>query len=259
MLLAIDVGNTNTVFALYEGQHQRACWRCRTDARKSADEYAVLLAPLFGMAGALFADVEGVAVASVVPGADGHISDFCRIYLRREPLVADYKTVGVPVDLPDPTEVGADRLINALAVVRGGYRLPAIVLDFGTATTFDVIDARGHYSGGAIAPGVHVSVAALSRAAARLPNAHIERPRQAIGTSTRAAMESGIYWGYIGAVERIVAMLSAELSAAPFVLATGGLAHTFAADLPIIAAIDPDLTLKGLVYLYGDSPDSQLR
>jgi type III pantothenate kinase len=250
MLLAVDIGNTHAVCALYDGAARRGLWRARTDPRRAADEYAALLSVWLSMAGCALADIRAVALGSVVPAAGAHFARFCAAYMpAARLLVADHTTVPVPVALPDPAQVGADRLLNALAIVRAGRPLPAVVVDFGTAVTFDVVDAAGRYAGGAIAPGVDVSAAALSRAAARLPGVPVGRPARAVGTDTRSALEAGLYWGFIGAVERILAEIAAELKAAPFVLATGGLATTFAPDLPGIAEVDPDLTLKGLVDL----------
>jgi type III pantothenate kinase len=249
MLLAIDIGNTSTVFALFKGDALAHSWRCTTIRARSADEYASFLNELFSLANLEWSAVNDIIIGSVVPEADFHIKGFCKKYLHKEPVMVTADIVGIGIDMPKPEEVGADRLINAVAVIEH-YKTPAIVIDFGTATTFDVIDAKGRYAGGAIAPGINLSVEALHNAAAKLPSIEIRKPARAIGKSTVEAMQSGVYLGYIGLIENIVKEIVTEMGSAPFVLATGGLAPLFADNTDTIEAIDDTLTLKGLLKIY---------
>lgn len=248
MLLAIDAGNTNTVFALYDGDALKGVWRCRTEGARTADEYAAWLYQVFTMDGFCFADVKASVIGSVVPDANFNLLTLCRKRFSCEPLIVSAQTVPIKINLPRPEEVGADRLINAYAAVRD-YGSPAIIIDFGTATTFDVVDEQGAYAGGAIAPGPNLSMEALQHAAAKLPRVTIKKPAAVIGTGTVSAMQSGIYWGYVGLIEGLLSRLSAEMKAKPFVIATGGLAGLFAADLPAVNKVDEDLTLRGLYLL----------
>ena len=249
MLLAIDIGNTNTVFAVYEGETLTQEWRAQTMATRTADEYAVFLNELLALAGLKWADFGDVIISSVVPKANFPIQSFCTKFLKREPLFVTKDNVGLEIDLEKPEEVGADRLVNTVAVIQH-YQVPAIVIDFGTATTFDVIDAKGRYCGGSIAPGINLSVSALHAAAAQLPNIDIAAPAHAIGRNTVEAMQSGVYFGYLGLIEGIVARIAQEMGVKPFVIATGGLAPLFAGKTGVIKAVDNHLTLKGLLKLY---------
>ncbi|MGB4058319.1 MAG: type III pantothenate kinase [Alphaproteobacteria bacterium] len=250
MLLAIDIGNTNTVFAVYQGEKSLAHWRCQTVASRTADEYASFLKNLFLLADIDWEKLDDVIVSSVVPDADFHIVNFCKKYLKKTPIMIGLNNVPIKVDLHNPEEVGADRLVNALAV-KTFYKSPAVVIDFGTATTFDVVDKKGRYAGGAIAPGINLSVEALQRAAAKLPRISIKKPPTVIGKNTVEAIQSGIFFGYLGLVERIVAGIAKELGEKkPFVLATGGLAPLFQPHTKIIQKIDDELTLKGLLLVY---------
>ncbi|MCB9980857.1 MAG: type III pantothenate kinase [Rhodospirillales bacterium] len=254
MLLAIDVGNTNIVFAVFDGDTPRDAWRLHTYARRCGDEYAVFLHQVLGMAGLCFADMDDVVISSVVPETHFHLEGFCKKHLHLVPVFITKDHVPITIDMERPEDVGADRLVNALAVkMHYGERVGtsgAIVIDFGTATTFDVIDASGAYAGGAIAPGIDLSVNALHSAASKLPKIGVRKPAQAIGKTTVEAMRSGVYWGYVGLIERITGQISAELGTKkPFVLATGGLATLFE-DAGVIDLIDPDLTLKGLLEIY---------
>ncbi len=246
MLFAIDIGNTNTVFAVYRGEKILATWRCQTVASRSCDEYASFLKGLFSLADIDWKKLDDVIIASVVPDADFHIKGFCEIYLKKKPLMVGPAQVPIKIDLKTPEEIGADRLVNALAVIEF-YKAPAIVIDFGTATTFDVIDAKGRYAGGAIAPGINLSIEALHRAAAKLPKVNIKRPKSVIGKSTVEAIQSGIFFGYLGLIEGIIANISKELGSKPLVLATGGLATLFQPHTKVIHKVDDELTLKGLL------------
>jgi type III pantothenate kinase len=255
MLLAIDAGNTNTVFAVYKGDKLLDLWRCEASATRGADEYAVFLNNLCDLAKIKLTNIEDVIISSVVPEANFHLRRFCQKYLNCTPMLVDDKMVNIPIDLERPEEIGADRLVNAVAVIQH-YRTPAVAIDFGTATTFDVIDAKGHYRGGAIAPGVNLSIDALHRGSAKLPRISVGKPDNVIGTSTVQAIRSGIYWGYTGLIEGILERIEEELGAKPFVLATGGLAPLFARDIPAIQAVDEELTLKGLLYIYKQQQQS---
>lgn len=250
MLLAIDAGNTNIVFAVFDGAERKAAWRCKTDAARTADEYIVFLAQLFQMNRIEFKSIGDVIVSSVVPDVNFslRLMAFQAFGKKAKFVGKEIKDVGIKIRLEKPEEIGADRLVNAVAVL-DHYKAPAIVVDFGTATTFDVVD-KGGFCGGAIAPGANLAISALHMAAAKLPKVSISRPKKAIGTSTVDAMQSGIYWGYVGLVEGMVSRMSAELKTKPLVIATGGLAPLFKGDVPAIDVIDDDLTLKGLVSIY---------
>jgi type III pantothenate kinase len=250
MLLAIDAGNTNTVFAVFTGERPVGSWRLRTEGGRSADEYAGFLHQVFGLSGVDFKQIRAVIVSSVVPETDFHISDLCGKYLGAEPVFVSKDNVPVQVKVERPGDVGADRLVNAVAV-KAHYTVPAIVIDFGTATTFDVIDADGAYAGGVIAPGIDLSVEALHRAASKLPKISVENPGRVIGGSTVQAMRSGIYYGYAGLIEGVVRGIRREMGREDvLVLATGGLAGLFADGSDVIERVDRDLTLKGLYEIY---------
>ena len=251
MLLTIDSGNTNVVFAIYDGEVQRGRWRASSDARRTGDEYAVWLTQLMGLEGLAPAQVEGAVVANVVPASSHALETLCERYFRCEPLVIDTPGVdlGIEVRIANVAGVGADRLANAVAAhhLHGG---PVIVVDFGTATTFDVVGADGAYEGGVIAPSVKHSVEALHRAAALLPRVPVERPATVIGKDTVPAMKSGIYWGYVGLIEGLVARIKTEYGGPMRVVATGGLAPVYAQASDVIDEVDPDLTLRGLTIIY---------
>lgn len=250
MLLAIDAGNTNVVVALHNGERIVHSWRCKTDAARTADEYAAWLYQLFTIEGLSFADVSGTIISSVVPDANFNLVKFCRDRFASEPvLVNNQYDLGIEVKITNPKEMGADRLLHAMAI-RVHYQYPAIVVDFGTSTTYDVIDETGAHCGGVISPGVNLSMAALHEAAAKLPKISIKRPPSAIGRDTVGAMQSGIYWGVIGAVDGLIRKLSEEMGVKPFVIATGGLSPLFAGAIDAIDAYDEDLTMKGLIASY---------
>ncbi len=257
MLLAIDVGNTNTVFAVYNKNGvQKGSWRCTTHAARTTDEYGVFLNQIFMLEGIELKSLSRAIISSVVPEANFHLRGFCAKYLKSDPVMVDANVAGIEVDLDHPEEVGADRLVNAVAV-KAFYKYPAIVIDFGTATTFDVIDGQGRYSGGAIAPGINLSIEALNRAASKLPKVSVKKPPGVIGKNTVGAIQSGIYWGYLGLIEGLVEKISVELEAKPFVIATGGLAPLFAKDTDSIDEVDDNLTLKGLLEIYKNTtPES---
>jgi len=251
MLLAIDSGNTNIVFAVFDGDHLRGEWRTSTNAERTADELGVWLTQLLTIEGLRREDIHAAIIASVVPAMMFNLKTLCRRYFGCEPRVVgtDGVDLGLSILLDRPEEVGADRLVNAVAAHRR-YQGALIVIDFGTATTFDVVDQSGNYCGGAIAPGINLSLEALHMAAAQLPRVAIGRPRQVIGKSTVPAMQSGIFWGYISLIEGLVRRIKDEYGGEMTVVATGGLAPLFADASPVIDALDADLTLRGLLEIH---------
>ena len=249
MLLVVDVGNTNIVLGVYRGQSIVATWRLSTDARRMADEYAALLHSLFTSAGLSFRDVRAIAVASVVPPLITVFQELAQRFFEREPfLVGPGVKTGVRVQFENPKEVGADRVANALACYRR-YGGPAVVIDLGTATTFDAISAEGDYLGGDIAPGITIAADALFQRTARLPRIELVAPKTAIGRTTVSGMQSGIVFGYVGLIEGMVARFKRELGPAR-VIATGGLARVIARETPLIEVVDPNLTLDGIRMIY---------
>ncbi len=255
MLLAVDAGNTNVVFAVHDGTEWRGRWRIATRADRTSDEYAVWLLTLMAHAGLRQADITRCVIGTVVPAALYNLRRLCRDWFSTEPLIArSILDWGFRIMVDRPQEVGADRLLNALAA-HHHYRGPLIVVDFGTATTFDVVDQAGNYMGGVIAPGINLSIEALHRAAARLPRIGIGRPQAAIGRDTISAMQSGIFWGYVGLIEGIVSRIRAEAEQPALkVVATGGLAPLLAEGTTLIETVDPDITLEGLRLLAGRNP-----
>ena len=250
LLLAIDVGNTNTVFALYRERHALGQWRISTIRERTADEYAAALTQLMTLKGYSHGDVGAAVISSVVPQALTPLKSMCREFFScTARVVGDDLAVTIPVVVDNPREVGADRLVNAVAA-HTRYQGPLIVVDFGTATTFDVIDEGGRYCGGVIATGINLSLEALHRAAAKLPRVAVERPDRVIGTSTVSAMQSGVFWGYVSMIEGIVTRIKSEFGAEMKVIATGGLAGLFAGATDVIEHVDRDLTMAGLVELY---------
>src|SRR5664279_5401194 len=250
MLLAIDIGNTNIALGLFEGKTLRADWRLETRAGRTGDEYAALIATLFGLRGMALASVDAVAISSVVPPALLPMEQLCRRHLGIEPLIVGPGTkTGMPILYENPREVGADRIVNGVAAHQ---RWPegAIVVDFGTATTFDVITARGEYAGGVIAPGLMVSADALYRATAKLPRVEIVRPKSAVGRNTVASIQAGLVFGYAGLVDAIVKRIQGEVDFEPRVVGTGGLAPLIAAESETIQECDDMLTLRGLALIY---------
>lgn len=249
MLLAIDAGNTNTVFALMRDGQILQKWRISTASARTADEYMVWISQLLEMAEVKRDDIDAAIIATVVPSTLFHLRQLCQTYFNVSPLVVGEAGVdlGIDVRLPNPAEVGADRLVNAVA---GHERYPGalILVDFGTATTFDVVGPDGSYHGGVISPGINLSLEALHRAAARLPKIAVEIPDQdkVIGKSTIEAMQSGVMWGYIGMIEGLVDRITAQWGERMTVIATGGLAPIFESQSQAIDHVDRDLTLHGL-------------
>jgi len=251
MLLAIDAGNTNITFAVCHNGKFARTWRCKTDSGRMADEYAVLMSQFFAMADLSFTDITSVIVSSVVPDVNAQLRIFFTQNFKCHPhFVTHEDTNGnLSIGLDKPDEIGADRLVNALAAVHD-YQAPAVVIDFGTATTFDVVNDKNTYIGGVIAPGVNLSLNSLHAAAAKLPKVSVKKPQSVIGTGTTHAMQSGIYWGYIGLIEGTLGRITTELGTKPYVIATGGLSGLFSEGTQMIDTVDEDLTLKGLLYIY---------
>ena len=252
MLLAIDAGNTNVVFALLDGREIKARWRIATDPRRTADEYAVWLAQLLQLEGFSREDVSAVIIATVVPRALHNLQVLASKYFRTEALIAGRGVCdwGVQLDVEEPQSVGADRALNVIAA-HELYPGDAIVIDFGTATTFDLIDYSGAYKGGIIAPGINLSLDALVTAAAALPRIAIEAPANTsvIGRNTVDQMHIGIYWGYVAMIEGLVARMKAECGRPVRVIATGGLAALFEKQTAVFDLVAPDLTITGLAIL----------
>jgi type III pantothenate kinase len=246
MLLAIDVGNTNLTIGLYQAETLTNHWRLATDHKRMPDEYGLQFLGLLTHAGCTPAELNGIALASVVPPLTGRVLQACREYLKQEPLVVDtgVKT-GVRIRYEDPKTVGADRVCDAAAVMRL-YGGPACVVDFGTATTFNAITKEGDYLGGAITAGVNLAAEALYTHAAKLPRIDLQRPPSVIGRNTTHAMQSGLLFGYVSMVEGMVARFREELGPDMKVIATGGLAEVIAKETSVVQVIAPWLTLDGL-------------
>ena len=252
MLLAVDVGNTNVVFAVFQGRDIRARWRIATDPRRTGDEYAVWLMQLMIIEGIERSGITAVIVSSVVPKARHNLEVLAEKYFAVSPLFAGEGAAkwGIAIDVDEPATLGADRAVNAIAAheKHGG---DLIVVDFGTATTFDVVDFHGAYKGGIIAPGINLSLDALVSNTAKLPRIAIEKPRSSsvIGRNTEDQMLIGVFWGYVAMMEGLIARMRAEIGRPAKVVATGGLALLFDQHSEIFDHVDPDLTLQGLAIL----------
>ena len=250
MLLVMDVGNTNTSLGVFEGEMLAHHWRLTTERARTVDEYGVHARNLFAFAGLDFQAIHAVAIASVVPQLDHTLKRMSEVYFHLTPLFIDHTTdTGLTILYDPPSDVGADRIVDAVAAVHK-YGAPCIVVDFGTATNFEVIDAAGRYLGGVLTPGIAISSDALFARAARLPRVAIERPRTVIGTSTVGAIQSGLYYGYAGLVDGILRRMIEELGHRPRVIATGGLAPLIATASEFIEVVDKTLTLDGLRLVY---------
>ena len=253
MILAVDVGNTNLVFALVDQGEVRARWRIASDPRRTADQYSVWLHQLLELEGFSRADIDGVIIGTVVPRALHNLEVLSQKYFSKTPIVAGQGAATWPLqlDVDEPQNVGADRALNAIAA-HAKYRGDLIVIDFGTATTFDVVSATGAYTGGIIAPGINLSLDALVSAAAKLPRIAIEAPKSSsvIGRTTESQMIIGIYWGYVAMIEGLTERIKSELGRPVTVVATGGLAALFDKHTNVFDAIEPDLTIQGLSLLY---------
>jgi type III pantothenate kinase len=250
MLLAIDVGNTNINIGVFDGSKLKGTWKVATGVHRMPDEYASLLLNLFDRHGIDASQVTDAILCSVVPTLVGVFEEVCRRYLKVLPLVVEsgVKT-GVRIGLDNPKEVGADRVVNAVAA-RQLYGGSVIVIDLGTATTFDAVSEDGDYLGGAIAPGIAIATEALFTRTAALPRVELTHPKRAVGRNTVAAMQSGIVFGYAGLIEGIVARIQQEMGGKAKVVATGGYAELLARETPVIEVVNPDLTLTGLRLIY---------
>jgi len=246
MLLTIDIGNTNVVFAFYQQGVQVDMFRAQSSRNKTADEYGLLLRQFFLATDHRFQEVEGIAMASVVPTLTKTFEELCQKYLRQDPLIVTEATdTGMPILLDDPKQVGADRIVNGVAGF-AKYGGPLIVLDFGTATTFDCISAQGEYLGGAIAPGLHLSAEALFSGTAKLPMVSLTPPNRAIGKNTDECIRSGVVLGCAYMVDSLIEQMWRELGGPCTVVATGGLAGQMAEVCRHIDRVDPSLTMEGL-------------
>lgn len=255
LLLAIDVGNTNIVLGVFEESDLRISWRLSTDRKRTADEFAMIARGLFGYEGIQFRAIDSVAISCVVPPLVQSLDKFCLCYLGVKPLMVGPDTyTGLEILYENPREVGADRIVNAVAAYErfGG---PVVVVDFGTATTFDVISESGAYVGGAIAPGIGISVEALFERAAKLPRIELVKPRRSIGRDTVESMLSGIVYGYVSQVDGLVRRIEREMGRKAFVVATGGLAELISSESETIQEVDPLLTLRGLKIVYERNRD----
>ncbi len=252
MLLAADVGNTNVVFALFDGRDLKARWRIATDPRRTGDEYAVWMLQLLTIEGYSREDVNHFIIGSVVPRAIHNLSVLSRKYFGVEPMIAGQGDTewGFEIDVEQPGSLGADRALNTIAA-HEKYKGDLIVVDFGTATTFDVVDFNGAYKGGIIATGINLSLDALVGNTAKLPRIAIEKPEtdSVIGRTTESQMLIGVYWGYVAMMEGIVARMKNEIGRPAKVVATGGLALLFDEQTDLFDAVDNDLTLTGLAIL----------
>ncbi|MGA2284937.1 MAG: type III pantothenate kinase [Dehalococcoidia bacterium] len=246
MLLALDIGNTAITIGVFDGEAMRARWSIATDVENLVDEYAILLLSLLNTEGLTGKDVDEAILGSVVPSLTPVFQEVCRRYFKVTPLVVDPGVrTGIRILYDSPRDVGADRVIDAVAAIKL-YGPPLIIVDFGTATVFDAISREGDYVGGVIAPGIGISLEALFERTAKLPRIELERPRTAIGKTTVSAMQAGIIFGYVGLIEGIIARMRKELDPEAKVIATGGYAPLIAKETPIIQEVNVDLTLVGL-------------
>jgi type III pantothenate kinase len=250
MLLAIEQGNTNTLFAVHDGETWTAQWRAATESSRTADEYAVWLSQLLSMAGLQLGVFDGCIISSVVPQSIFNLRNLARRYLHVEPLViGENANLGIEVRIDKPSEAGADRLVNAIGA-HAVYPGDLIVIDSGTATTFYVVAADGGFEGGVIAPGINLSMEALHSAAAKLPRVAIQKPQRVVGTDTVGAMQSGVFWGYVAMIEGLIARIKAEWGKPMTVVATGGVAALFHGATLSVDHFDHDLTIRGMLEIW---------
>ncbi|WP_070121562.1 type III pantothenate kinase [Bacillus marinisedimentorum] len=258
MIFVLDVGNTNTVLGVYEGDYLKYHWRIETSRNKTEDEYGMVMKSLLEHVGLTFADIEGAIISSVVPPIMFSLERMFDKYFHVKPLIVGpgIKT-GLNIKYDNPREVGADRIVNAVAGIHY-YGAPLVIVDFGTATTYCSINENKHYMGGLIAPGINISTEALYSRAAKLPRIEIQRPPSIVGKNTVTAMQSGIFYGYVGQVDGIVSRMKKQSAITPKVIATGGLASLIAEETDTIDVVDKFLTLKGLhlIYMRNSSPAS---
>ncbi|EXX86755.1 transcriptional regulator [Paenibacillus darwinianus] len=250
MILVVDVGNTNIVLGIYRGKELLHHWRLSTNRSATVDEYGITVHNLFAYAGLKMGDIDGVIISSVVPPLMRTLEQLCSSYFHKTPyIVGPGIKTGLNIRYENPREVGADRIVNAVAAIEK-YGPPVIVVDFGTATTFDYIDQAGNYLGGAIVPGIGISTEALYQRAAKLPRIELVKPKSVIGRNPVTSMQAGIIYGYAGQVDGIVGRIKAEFRTDPRVIATGGLAELIAGESAAIEEVDPLLTLDGLRIIY---------
>ena len=250
VLLAVDIGNTNIVAGVFEGDRLRMSWRLATDRRKTTDEYAAALRTLLDHRGLSLRDITGVSISSTVPPLTATFRRLSETYFDLPPVISGLQVkTGITIAITNPAEMGPDRIVNSLAAMKL-YRLPAIVVDLGTATTFDAVAADGRLLGCSIAPGIESALDGLVSRAARLFSVELKAPRTAIGRNTVTALRSGLVLGYVGLVEYLVRRIKQEMEGDPLVIATGGLASVVVPETDVIDVVDPDLTLQGLRFLY---------
>lgn len=254
MLLAIDCGNTNTIFALHNGHQWVARWRIATSAVRTADEYIVWLSSLMSLSKMQLHEISGCIISTVVPQSLFHLRNLCKRHLGENPLIIGRNIIpDIEVKIDNPSEAGADRLVNAVGAYQR-FQGPLLVIDSGTATTFDIIDYNGAFLGGVICPGLALSVLSLHEAAAKLPRVEIKETENIIGTNTVQAMQSGIFWGYVSLIEGLISKMKAEFyrdhKADLKVIATGGIVSLFEGIIDAIDFYDSDLTLNGLLAIY---------
>jgi type III pantothenate kinase len=251
MLLVIDTGNTNTVFAVYHNDKWLGQWRMETNSKRTPDEYFVWLLQIMNYENIDIKQIDAAIMSSVVPQANFLIKTLIKKYFNTELLLIGESNLdlGIEIKIDRPKDAGSDRLVNAIAAF-DKYKQALIIIDFGTGTTFDIVDGDGNYAGGVIAPGINLSLSALHKAAAKLPNIAIAKPEKVIGTDTISAMQSGIYFGYLGLIEGIVTRVKEEYNKYMIVIATGGLAPLFANATDVIKAVEPDLIIEGLRIIY---------
>ena len=250
MLLVIDVGNTNIVLGIYDGARLVDNWRIWTERDRTSDEYGILVRNLFSSRSLSFEEIDGIALSCVVPPMLNMLLELSQKYFQRQPLIVEFGVdTGIPVLTDNPMEVGADRIVNAVAAYHK-YRRSLIVVDFGTATTFDYVSPRGEYMGGAIAPGLGISSEALFMRASKLPRVELVKPKNVVGKNTVHSMQAGIIFGYVGLVDEIVGRMREEVKTDPKVIATGGLASLIAGESKSIEAVEEFLTLDGLRLIY---------
>jgi len=249
MLLAIDVGNTNTVIGIYDGDKLLAHWRLETKKERTADEWGIFIKELIKFSGFENATIDGVVISNVVPTTFFALTGMCQKYLQQEPVIVGPEIkIDIGIDYDNPQEVGADRIVNAVAAFHK-YKSELIVIDFGTATTFDHVSSEGHYCGGIIVPGIGISAEALFQRASKLPRVEIAKPKNVIGKNTIESMKSGLYYGYIGLIDSLVERMEKEIGKKTTVVATGGLAALIA-DSKTIQHVEEFLTLEGLKIIY---------
>lgn len=256
LIFVFDIGNTNIVLGVYDGDELKYHWRIETNRHRTEDEYGMVIKALFAHENLQFSDINGIVISSVVPPIMFALERMCLKYFQLKPMVVGpgMKT-GLNIKYDNPREVGADRIVNAVAAIHE-YGSPLIIVDFGTATTYCYVNEQKQYMGGAIAPGINISTEALYSKAAKLPRIEIARPEEIIGKNTVAAMQAGILYGYVGQVEGIVRRMKEHSNQSPTVIATGGLANLIAQESDVIDIVDPFLTLKGLQLIYKRNMDS---